>query len=61
MIRGQQQRFPRLVVDNPPRPAWVPDRPRDDAPAVGLAIAVVGGLLFYAGVAVAVWWWWGRP
>lgn len=40
----------------------VPVIPRDDlAPAYGFALAMVGGVMLWAGIAALVWNVWGRP
>jgi len=40
----------------------VPMVPRDDLrPVNGIALALVGGLLIWAGIAAVVWNAWGRP
>ncbi len=39
----------------------IPVVPRDDlAPAAGLALAMVGGVMLWAGIAVLAWNFWGR-
>lgn len=55
--------YPRLPYDNPPLPAWVPERRREpDCPFCrGVAFGIVGGLLLWAAIGAAAWHLWGRP
>lgn len=50
--------YPRLIVNNPPLPAWVPDRAplRDDGnPARDIANAVLIGAAMW-GIGFTIWW-----